>query len=181
MSTEQPNHPFNVLSEPDIVQKLPYWFGPDIDALEINLSDSTNGKRIQLPGRGRYCDHIDIVDVSNSTRATESGEIDWMCPVCGHEYSFTDDIMVDELLLNIIKELDDEDTEETVRAINLNIDGTWSHISQDPEDRLPMLRKKRARISLDEAKAYVDVKLPVDIEDSSASDIEEAVIDLDSD
>jgi len=185
MSSESSvEHPFTVYTEAEIVERLPYWFGEDMDALEVNLSDSTNGKRIQVPGRGRYCDHIDVVDVVNSTRATTAGEIDWMCPVCGSECTQTEDIIVDELLLNIISELDEEDPTESVRSINLKIDGTWTHVSGDAAERLPMRRKKRSRLTLDEARAVFSgepiEKTSVEVVDSSSSD-EGHVIDLDSD
>ncbi len=186
MASESTNeYPFTIFSESEIIQRLPFWFGEDLDALEVNLSDSTNGKRIGIPGRGRYCDHIDIVDVMNSTRATESGEIDWMCPVCGLESLHTDDIIVDELLLNILSELTDEDPDETVRSINLKIDGTWSHVSDDASSRLPMRRKKRSRLTLDEARAVFSgepiEQSTVEVVDSSSSDDNQPVIDLDSD
>ena len=186
MSSESSTHPFTVFPEPDIVQRLPYWFGDDLEALEVNLSDSTTGKRILLPGRGRYCDHIDVVDVLNSTGAKEPGEIDWMCPVCGLEYTDSQDIIVDDLLRGILSELDLEDPDGKVRAINLNVDGTWSHVSENPEDRLPIRRKKRSRLTLDEAKAVVSgetaasPKAAVELSDSS-DDEPGPVIDLDSD
>jgi hypothetical protein len=184
MSSESSvEHPFTVFTEEEIVQRLPYWFGDDLEAIEVNFSDSTNGERIKTPGRGRYCDHIDVVDVMNSTRATEAGEIDWMCPVCGIECVQTDDIIVDELLLNILRELDHEDPSGTIRSINLNIDGTWTHVSGDASSRLPMRRKKRSRLTLDEARAVFTgepiERTTVEIVESSSDG--EQIIDLDSD
>ena len=179
-------HPFPVFTETEIVQRLPYWFGADLDAVEVNLSDSTNGKRIRIPGRGRYCDHIDVVDVVNSTRASEAGEIEWMCPVCGYECMHTDDIIVDELLLNILTELNEEDSDEAIRSINLKLDGSWAHVSGDSSERLPMRRKKRSRLTLDEARAVFAGEAieptSVEVVDSSSSDDGQGqVIDLDSD
>lgn len=184
MSSESSlSHPFTVFTEEEIVQRLPYWFGDELESIEVNFSDSTNGKRIQIPGRGRYCDHIDVVDVMNSTRAIQAGEIDWMCPVCGLECAHTDDIIVDELLSNILSELDHEDPAGITRSINLNIDGTWAHVSGDASSRLPMRRKKRSRLTLDEARAVFSgepiERSTVEIVDSSSDG--EQIIDLDSD
>lgn len=145
--------PFRVTEEFECVLRLPDLFGPDIDVLELNLSDSTTGRRISTPGRGLKCDHIDVVDVSTSTRATSPGEIEWMCPVCGIEYRTTDEVEVDGLMLSIVKELDAEDPEGKVRAINLKISGEWEHVSDDPNERVPMVRKKRARLTLAQATA----------------------------
>ena len=115
---------------------------------------------------------MDIVDVSNSTGAKDSGAIEWMCPVCGREYFHTDDIEVDMLLLSVLEELAEDDVEETHRAINLYLDGDWKGVSDDPKDRLPIVGKKRPRLTLGEAKAIFAAKEPVDLEE---------VIDLDSD
>ena len=186
MSSESSiEHPFTVFTESEIIKRLPYWFGEDLEAVEVNLSDSTNGKRIRVPGRGRYCDHIDVVDVVNSTRASEAGEIDWMCPVCGYECLHTDDIIVDELLLDVISELNEQDPEESIRSINLKLDGSWAHVSGDASERLPMRRKKRTRLTLDEARAVFAGEpiepTTVEVLDSSSSSDEGQVIDLDSD
>jgi hypothetical protein len=118
-------------------------------------------------------------------------DLDWMCPVCGSEYMHTDDIEVDGLILNILDDLNKENPEGTVRSINLKSDGTWEHVNEDPSMRLPMRRKKRARLTLAQINAIAGIKYdhaPVDLE-SSESDVEpqpvnkkaSEVIDLDSD
>ena len=103
----------------------------------------------------------------------------------------TDEIEVDGLILNIVKELNQEDPEGHIRAINLRIDGTWSHVDVDPAKRLPMRRKKRARLTLAQINAFAGIdseNAPVELE-SSESDADplptrarvSEVIDLDSD
>ena len=144
---------FGVLTYEDVLKRLPLWFGEGIEGLEVNLSDPTTGKRIRVPGRGFLCDHIDIVDVQNSTRAIEAGDLEWMCPVCGLEYSNTSEILVDMLIVGVLKELEEDDEEETHKAINLFLDGDWKGVGHD---RLPMTRKKRLRLSLAEARALVE-------------------------
>ena len=181
------SHPFRQIEEYECVLRLPFLFGPDVDILELNLSDSTTGKRIKVPGRGASCDHIDVVDVCNSTHATTPGEIDWMCPVCGIEYKRTEDIEVDELLLSILSELDAEDPEENMRAINLKISGEWTHVSDDPAERVPMMRKKRARLTLAQASAVAGITSSTaevvlsDSEDEPKGKVQPFVVDLDSD
>jgi hypothetical protein len=92
-----------------------------------------------------------------------------MCPVCGLEYSRTEDLDVDELVLGILKELDAEDPEGVTRAINLNIDGTWGHVSENPDERVPMMRKKRQRLTLSQAAAVAGLgDGTVYLEDSSS-------------
>lgn len=144
--------------------------------------DTTNGKRIRLPGRGSRCDHIDIVDLWNSTRAFFCTAIDWMCPVCGREYHRTSDVEVDELILGILAELAAEDPEEKVRAVNLNLDGSWEHVSEDPDKRLPMQRKKRPRLTLAQATSIADkIDLVNDSPSSGVSSSGQEVVDLNSD
>lgn len=107
----------------------------------------------------------------NSTRASEAGEIEYMCPVCGLEYMSTEDIDVDELVIGILAELDAEDPEGVIRSINLNIDGSWTHVSDDPEQRVPMVRKKRPRLTLAQATAVAGLGSgAVDLDSSSESD-----------
>jgi hypothetical protein len=186
------SHPFKVIEEYECVLKLPYLFGPDVDILELSLSDSTTGKRINIPGRGSQCDHIDVVDVCSSTHAESEGELDWMCPVCGLEYIHTADIEVDGLLLSILKELDAVDTDGNVRAINLNVNGEWTHVSDDPAERVPMMRKKRARLTLAQASAVAGISSTGEIVLSESEDdpaprqqskgkVDPVVVDLDSD
>jgi hypothetical protein len=175
-------HPFPVLDQLDMFRKLPFLFGDGIESLEVNLTDSTTGKRIVVPGRGSKCDHVDLVDVVNSTRAREAGELEWMCPVCGIEYSETSEIEVDGLMAEILGELDREDPDGVIRAINLDLDGTWSRVSDNPEERLPIRRKKRDRITLDQARQIVG-GFPIDLsEDESTPPVAKKatdVIDLD--
>ena len=137
---------------------------------------------MRIPGRGTLCDHIDVVDVSNSTRASERGEIEWMCPVCGQEYLHTDEVDVDELIKGILADLCEEDPDEKVRAVNLNIDGSWEHVSADPEKRLPMQRKKRPRLTLAQATNIAGLGNPgeIDLVEDSESEAG-SVVDLDSD
>jgi hypothetical protein len=147
--------PFNTAEEYECLLRLPYLFGPDIDVVELNLSDSTSGSRIKVPGRGANCDHVDVVDVKNSTHAKEEGDLEWICPVCGGEYTHTSEIVVDGLILSILRELEAEDPEGKVRAVNLKIDGDWEHVSENPDERVPMARKKRARLTLAQATAVM--------------------------
>jgi hypothetical protein len=188
------SHPFRVIEEYESVLKLPYLFGPDTDILEVNLSDSTNGNRIKVPGRGCRCDHIDVVDVCNSTHATNEGDIDWICPVCGNEYTQTNEIEVDGLILSIIAELDAEQTNDDTRAINLKITGEWTHVSDDPTQRVPIVRKKRPRLTLAQATAVAGLSgksgeiVLSDSEDAvphcskdSKRKVEQVIVDLDSD
>ena len=159
--------------------------------------DSTSGQRIRVPGRGSKCDHVDIVDVHNSTRATQSGEIEWMCPVCGMEYTNTDDIEIDGLLQGIIGDLETTDPGGEIRALNLHVDGTWTKVSDNAADRLPMRRKKRPRLTLAQATAVAGITAGPVLLDEEDSDGERGsdestqrrtavpsntqVIDLDSD
>ena len=101
-----------------------------------------------------------------------------MCPVCGTEYLQTDEVEVDELILGIIGELAAEDPDEKIRAINLNIDGSWEHVSADPEKRLPMQRKKRPRLTLAEATSIAGKAGEIDLE--ADEEQEASVVDLDS-
>jgi hypothetical protein len=185
-------HPFATCEEYDCLLNLSYLFGPDIDVVEINLSDSTNGKRIKLPGRGSRCDHVDVVDVQNSTHASRQGDMDWICPVCGVDYDNTDDIFVDGLLLGILGELNAEDPDGNVRAINLRVDGSWEHVSSDVNKRVPMARKKRNRLTLAQATAVKGMTLgegEIVLSDSESNDASSKrktnqqveVVDLDSD
>jgi hypothetical protein len=183
------SHPFRVLEEFECVLRLPDLFGPEVDVLELNLSDTTNGRRIAIPGRGSKCDHIDVVDVCTSTLATSPGSLEWMCPVCGMEYSSTEDIEVDGLMSSILRELDSEDPEGKVRAINLKISGEWEHVSDDPSERVPMIRKKRARLTLAQATAVAGLSSEIVLSDSddesparSKSKVSQPeIVDLDSD
>lgn len=185
-------HPFAISEEYDCLLQLSYLFGPDIDVLELNLSDSTNGQRIKLPGRGSHCDHVDVVDVQNSTRADHQGDIDWICPVCGIEYRNTNEIVVDGLLVGILKELDAEDPDGKVRAINLRVDGSWEHVSADSNNRVPMARKKRDRLTLAQATAVKDIlrgEGEIVLSDSESNEVSSKrkhsqqveIVDLDSD
>lgn len=185
-------HPFATSEEYDCLLNLSFLFGPDIDVVELNLSDSTNGQRIKLPGRGSRCDHVDVVDVQNSTRASRRGDLDWICPVCGAVYSSTDEIIVDCLLLGILGELNAEDPDGNVRAINLRVDGSWEHVSSDVNNRIPMARKKRNRLTLAQATAVKGMTLgegEIILSDSESNEASSKrktnqrveVVDLDSD
>ena len=112
---------------------------------------------------------MDVVDICHSTRAQQEGEIDWMCPVCGLEYDQTAQIRVDGLVAQLLAELDAEDPEGIIRAVNLSKDGSWAHVSGNPEERLPMRRKKRARLTLDQARAVVGERT-VEIDSSGSED-----------
>lgn len=108
----------------------------------------------------------------------------------------TDEIEVDALIFDIIEQVKAEDPEGSIRAVNLKNDGSWSHVSANPEDRLPMKRKKRARLTLTQINAIAGInQIGNDLVDLASSDDEargpppkqqvqsksDEVVDLDSD
>ena len=120
-----------------------------------------------------------------------------MCPVCGMEYTNTDDIEIDGLLQGIIGDLETTDPGGEIRALNLHVDGTWTKVSDNAADRLPMRRKKRPRLTLAQATAVAGITAGPVLLDEEDSDGERGsdestqrrtavpsntqVIDLDSD
>ena len=85
---------------------------------------------------------------------------------------------MDLLILDALKELNEDDEEETHRAINLYLDGHWTGVSENSESRLPMVRKKRLRLTLAEAKAAMQAREPVDLDSGLSESRSEDVIDL---
>lgn len=138
--------PFRTISTEEAAARIGFLLGDDVECCQVSLIDPTCGERIQCPGRGILCDHIDVVDVISSVDPSTSLQSDgitldpeWMCPVCGREYDTIEGIEVDGFFLGILSEIP-----ESLNSIVVYADGRWTSPTKlDLQDFQPHKRKER--------------------------------------
>ncbi len=120
---------FTLLSADECRLRLPFILGSGIEKVEISLSDSVTGGRIRFPGRGRRCDHIDVVDLVTSVGRVDPEELlddPWVCPVCGTFYTDLKSLEIDGLLMEAFSS-----APESCLSIMVNRDGSWTSSLDD--------------------------------------------------
>lgn len=141
---------FRKISSEEASARIGFLLGPDVDCCEVSLIDSTCGSRINCPGRGILCDHIDVVDVLTSVDQTDLQSDGmtlnpaWMCPVCGKEYTNLDCIEIDGFFLNILSEIPVAQT-----SIIIFADGRYTSPVTQPISSTFQPHKRKERIFAD--------------------------------
>ncbi|KAL4937508.1 hypothetical protein BDV06DRAFT_72004 [Aspergillus oleicola] len=101
------------------------------DDLKINLVDPYTARLFEVPVRGAYCEHTECFDHETflQTRILKFGdnspvEAFWRCPVCRQD-ARPQNLVVDEFLANVRKELERTNRCEGARSLQIKADGSW--------------------------------------------------------
>eukprot|EP00388_Colpodella_angusta_P012039 GDKJ01030595.1.p1 GENE.GDKJ01030595.1~~GDKJ01030595.1.p1 ORF type:complete len:529 (+),score=95.53 GDKJ01030595.1:17-1603(+) len=99
----------------------------DVECLDVSqrvkLTCPYTCMRIEVPGRGRHCRHLQCFDLEgflSLTATSQSINRRWQCPCCQLRL-WPEDIVVDELFLSILDDESNVDRDE----LNINPDGSF--------------------------------------------------------
>ncbi|KFD72308.1 hypothetical protein M514_11501 [Trichuris suis] len=100
---------------------------------ETSLSCPITFTRMNIPCRSVKCRHLDCFDARNLLLSNKE-QIEWLCPLCRSRLNF-DDLRVDELLTNILK-----NTVAEILKAEVLPDGSWIPIGDSVDEQ----RKRRS-------------------------------------
>lgn len=101
-------------------------FEIETDTLNISLMCPLLNARMSLPGRSKYCQHVQCFDLKSYIMMNERKST-WKCPVCTRDAPYND-LRIDQLTREILCQCG-----EDVQEIIFEKDGSWSMKTQKVE------------------------------------------------
>jgi hypothetical protein len=90
----------------------------------VSLNCPLSQTRIELPGRGVHCEHLQCVDATYFLKINSRRET-WLCPIC-NKHNSVDELRLDGWMASVLAE-----AEPDVNDIEINADGTWVAVADD--------------------------------------------------
>lgn len=125
-------------------------FEIETNELKVSLMCPLMKFRMNMPGRSTGCKHVQCFDLESYLMMNEKKPT-WNCPVCDRKAPF-DELVIDALNQEIIKETSGMDCEEVVFAA----DGSWKRVCA-ADAKAKSEAKEKANKSMSEVEDCVEL------------------------